>query len=186
MLRPTLAASSSTKPSSTNCPDTSIAEAVCTPAVPAPKISKRPSAFFCALPRSTNQNRARDRLPPTITKNTRGCSMPRLRGTPGQRCHNSRPSKTMPYTSTAFPVACSAACPVYLKIARYKPNFRNIGIANIGARAYTHHWAPVGQCNSSSRSVKAIHVATSARTTSTATTTSRLTARGHANTVFCI
>jgi hypothetical protein len=61
-----------------------------------------------------------------------------------------------------------------------------MGTDKSGASPYTHHCEPVGQCHASSRKVNASHVATSASAISSATTTKRLVARGHASTVLCM
>jgi len=133
MLRPIFAGSSSTKPSKTYCPETASAEAVCTPAIPAPKMSSRPSIFSRRPPSPASQNRAIARLAPTSSKKIRGCRIARLRGTPGHCCHSSTPSSKLAYTATALVVVSNATWPVYLKIARYRPNRIKTGTARTGA-----------------------------------------------------
>ena len=88
-----------------------IADAVCTPAVPAPKINMRP--WYMERPRliPASQKRAMARLMPTSSRKMMGCRTPRLRGTMGHFCHSSKANSSAPYKETACPVANRASRP---------------------------------------------------------------------------
>ena len=90
ILRPTLAASSSTKPTNKYCLVSASANAVCTPSVPAPNISNLPRFFCVGAYKPSNQIRATALLATTISKKIRGCNSPKLRGTIGHCNHNNK------------------------------------------------------------------------------------------------
>ena len=158
ILYPVLAASSSTKPTRSNCPDIPMAVAVCTAAVPAPQIKSRqqmPAHLATALP--TRPLQKRGCWPPT--GKISGCRTPRLRGTPTHCMPNSQLDKAplqgpkhggerqRVHNTVALAVARNAACPC----SGISPDKARTGYRRAQTRGrfrpYTHHCKPEGQCS---------------------------------------